>query len=45
MNITNKNRVLAIDPGYERVGIAIIEKDEKEKSSWFFLNVSKLLQK
>lgn len=36
MNITNKNRVLAIDPGYERVGIAIIEKDEKGKELLVF---------
>lgn len=29
--ISNGMRVLAIDPGYERVGIAVVEKNEKGK--------------
>jgi crossover junction endodeoxyribonuclease RuvC len=31
-----KNRVLAIDPGYERVGIAIIEKNNQRKEELLF---------
>lgn len=31
-----KNRVLAIDPGYERVGIAVIEKDSFGKEKLLF---------
>lgn len=36
MNMTNKNRILAIDPGYERIGIAILEKKPKEKEILIF---------
>ena len=36
MNMTNKNRILAIDPVYERIGIAILEKKPKEKEILIF---------
>lgn len=36
MNMINKNRILAIDPGYERIGIAILEKKPKEKEILVF---------
>ncbi|NCU28264.1 MAG: crossover junction endodeoxyribonuclease RuvC [Candidatus Moranbacteria bacterium] len=31
-----KNRILAIDPGYERIGIAILEKDSSQKENLIF---------
>lgn len=33
---TTKNRILAIDPGYERMGIAVLEKDSSGKEVLLF---------
>lgn len=33
---TTKNRILAIDPGYERVGIAVLEKNSLGKEELLF---------
>lgn len=36
MNTTKKTKILAIDPGYERIGIAILEKGIGKKESLVF---------
>lgn len=33
---TTKNRILAIDPGYERIGVAVLEKDSSGKEVLLF---------
>jgi crossover junction endodeoxyribonuclease RuvC len=33
---TTKNRILAIDPGYERIGVAVLEKDSSGKEILLF---------
>jgi crossover junction endodeoxyribonuclease RuvC len=38
-------KILAIDPGYERLGIAVIEKDGKSKESLVFSECFKTLSK
>ena len=35
-NKTNTTRVIAIDPGYERIGIAVVEKKSREKEVLLF---------